>query len=185
MELRQISEFDPSIEKFSPDDFGRHLRDLIEEVKREEQKEKVLFLCIGTDRCTGDSLGPLIGHQLMRVKKRDWEILGTLHQPVHALNLKETMQQVEEAYGEYVVVAIDASLGRLRQVGRISVGRGAIQPGQGLKKDLKAVGDIYITGVVGICGRGSWFLQNTRLALVMDMAEAISIGIVSGLTAVP
>ena len=27
-------------------------------------KRGVVFLCIGTDRSTGDSLGPLIGHKL-------------------------------------------------------------------------------------------------------------------------
>ena len=39
----------------------------LEELIRQEflrGKEGVIFLCIGTDRSTGDSLGPLIGHKL-------------------------------------------------------------------------------------------------------------------------
>ncbi len=170
-------EFDPAIERFSPEAFGNHLRYLIEEVRQKEKKERVLFLCIGSDRCTGDSLGPLIGHKLNQRPTREWEVLGTLHEPVHALNLKETADCIRRKYAGYVVVAIDASLGQNRQVGRITMGRGAIRPGQGLKKELVSVGDVYITGVVGACGREPWILQNTRLSLVMDMADAIYTGI--------
>ena len=28
-------------------------------------KRPLIFLCIGSDRATGDSLGPLVGHQLL------------------------------------------------------------------------------------------------------------------------
>ncbi|MCD8054533.1 MAG: spore protease YyaC [Lachnospiraceae bacterium] len=172
-----MMEFDPAIEKFSPEAFGSHLRYLIEEVRQREKKERVLFLCIGSDRCTGDSLGPLIGHKLNQQPTREWEVLGTLHEPVHALNLRETADCIRRQYAGYVVVTIDASLGQNRQVGRITMGRGAIRPGQGLQKELVSVGDVYITGVVGACGREPWILQNTRLSLVMDMADAICTGI--------
>ena len=40
---------------------GRLLHRMIEEVRAEECRDGVVFLCIGTDRSTGDSLGPLIG----------------------------------------------------------------------------------------------------------------------------
>ena len=50
---------DFEIEKFA----GRFLHLLSEEMKL-KKKKNVLFLCIGTDRSTGDSLGPLIGYKL-------------------------------------------------------------------------------------------------------------------------
>ena len=37
---------------------------MIREELDKSGKDKVLLLCIGTDRSTGDSLGPLIGYQL-------------------------------------------------------------------------------------------------------------------------
>ncbi|MCD8125896.1 MAG: DUF1256 domain-containing protein, partial [Lachnospiraceae bacterium] len=67
--------------------------------------------------------------------------------------------------------------GQTRQGGRITMGRRANRPGQGLQKELVSVGEVYITGVVGACGREPWILQNTRLPLVMDMADAICTGI--------
>lgn len=33
-------------------------------LQAEREFREVIFLCIGSDRITGDSLGPLIGHQL-------------------------------------------------------------------------------------------------------------------------
>ena len=38
---------------------GRFLLLLMEEM-REKRKSEIVFLCIGTDRSTGDSLGPLV-----------------------------------------------------------------------------------------------------------------------------
>ena len=75
---------------------------------------------------------------------------------------------------DYVVVAIDASVGSPDHVGFATLGRGALQPGLGVSKDLEAVGDISITGIVG--GGGSpdpVMLQSVRLSMVMKMADCI------------
>ena len=163
---------------FSPLQFGRNLRQLIEERKRCEKKKEVLFLCIGSDRATGDSLGPLIGYKLERIAGFRHRIVGTLEQPVHAINLADTMQEIRFLYPEHLVIAIDASIGRQEQVGWISVGCGSLRPGQGVCKDLEQVGDIFITGVVGsnTC-REVRYLQSVRLASVMHLADCICEGI--------
>ena len=45
-----------------------------------------VYLCIGSDRVTGDSLGPLVGTLLLKVQPT-LPVIGTLTDPVHALNL--------------------------------------------------------------------------------------------------
>jgi putative sporulation protein YyaC len=146
--------------------------------KEEKQKEDVIFLCIGSDRSTGDSLGPLIGYKLELEQEFDLEILGTLQMPVHAVNLEQALMKLEEDYQDCVVVAIDASIGKREHVGWITLSEGPIRPGLGVSKQLGTVGDISITGIVG------WglkmeplLLQNIRLSLVMRMADCISQGI--------
>lgn len=138
----------------------------------------MIYLCIGSDRSTGDSLGPLVGHQLCRMAQAETLVLGTLSKPVHAVNLKATMDFIRRCYGNCLVVAVDASVGSEDHVGGITLGLGSIRPGLGVCKKLQAVGDIYITGVVH---SGSnlepELLQSTRLALVMELAECISSGI--------
>ena len=45
---------------------------------------ELVFLCIGSDRVTGDCLGPYIGHQLLdRLDLQDIYVYGTLKDPVH------------------------------------------------------------------------------------------------------
>ena len=38
----------------------------------------IIFLCIGTDRSTGDSLGPIVGHKLRNLKITNIFIYGSL-----------------------------------------------------------------------------------------------------------
>lgn len=170
--------------KFSPEVFGNQLGELINEVRRRTGKEKVIYLCIGSDRSTGDSLGPLVGHQLCRRwsdyrNTTDTMIIGTLKEPVHAINLRKTMEIIHRYYRDALVVAVDASVGCEKNVGGITLGIGSIRPGMGVRKRLDEVGDIYITGIVyGGSHPEPEILQSTRLSLVMEMAECICSGIV-------
>lgn len=177
MEYETISYYEPG-ECFSPEQFGKQLSELICEVQKEKQKKDVLFLCIGSDRSTGDSLGPLTGYMLE--KNHFPFVMGTLKDPVHAVNLEEAVTRLNTDCRDHVVVAVDASVGQKEHIGCITLGKGAIKPGLGVKKDLVAVGDIFITGIVGSSSRFEPFmLQNTRLSMVMELADCISRGIQS------
>lgn len=140
--------------------------------------QNLVFVCIGTDRSTGDSLGPLIGTRLLKYNFSDIHLYGTLDHPVHAMNLEETIKQIHETYYNPYIIGIDACLGQVSSVGCIQIGSGPLKPGAGVKKDLPSVGDIHLTGVVNVGGFMEYFvLQNTRLSLVMNMAEVMAKGI--------
>jgi len=141
-------------------------------------RRPIVVMCIGTDRSTGDSLGPLVGDMLSKWKLPGVHVLGTLEEPVHAKNLEEVMFKTSYQLPCAYMVAIDASLGILEHVGSISVGRGPIRPGAGLKKNLPPVGDMHITGIVNTGGFMDFLvLQSTRLSLVMRMADIIARGV--------
>lgn len=140
---------------------------------------QLIILCIGTDRSTGDSLGPLTGSKLSKAGLGQIQIYGTLDEPVHAVNLAETITLINAKYRHPFIIAIDACLGRTESVGYISIKEGSLQPGTGVNKDLPAVGDLHIIGVVNVGGFMEYMvLQNTRLNLVMKMADLISAGII-------
>lgn len=140
--------------------------------------KSIVFICIGTDRSTGDSLGPLIGYKINNLRYKNVHVHGNLDNPVHAKNLDEVMKQISAQYNRPIVIAIDACLGRMDHVGYINIGEGSIKPGSGVNKDLTPVGDVYITGIVNFGGFMDFLvLQNTRLSLVMKMADVISMGI--------
>lgn len=161
---------------FSAKEFAGQLCDFIDEALFVSGKEKILFLCIGSDRSTGDSLGPLVGHTLQKGCRAS--VLGTLAAPVHAMNLDKTMEYIEDYFSDSIVIAVDASVGRPAHVGYITLGKGSIKPGLGVSKNLKEVGDIFITGIVGSGGGDEPFLlQSTRLKVVVELAESICAGI--------
>ena len=120
-----ISYYDTS-GAFEAERFAAQLNRLIAEELRRQGKEGVIFLCIGTDRSTGDSLGPLIGHKLRRRRLKRAAVIGTLEKPVHAMNLDLYARYIRMHYPDYVVVAIDASVGSPDHVGFATLGRGAL-----------------------------------------------------------
>lgn len=138
----------------------------------------IVIVCIGTDRSTGDCLGPLVGFNIQE-ELSHFHVYGTLKNPVHAVNLEETLEFIKEKHRNPFIIAIDACLGRLKSVGFLQVAEGSIKPGAGVNKELPAVGDMHITGIVNVSGFMEFFvLQNTRLHLVMSMANIISKGLI-------
>jgi putative sporulation protein YyaC len=138
----------------------------------------LVFVCIGTDRSTGDSLGPLIGYKISGLSNKRIHVYGSLENPVHAKNLDEIMKRISQDCESPFVIAIDACLGSMDHVGYIGIGEGPIKPGSGVNKELPPVGDMFVTGIVNFGGFMDFLvLQNTRLFIVMKIADLISSGI--------
>lgn len=166
-------------EQFETDKLATRLYQMIAEEMKNQNKSGVLILCIGTDRSTGDSLGPLIGHKLKEKKIKNLQVFGTLERPVHAMNLDDYITVLKFNYPNHLVVAVDASVGNNEHVGYITLGKGSLRPGLGVSKDLNPVGDIFITGIVGGCANADpIMLQSIRLAVVMRLADCISESII-------
>lgn len=148
-----------------------------------------ILLCIGSDRSTGDALGPLTGSMLVErgfPEALDGStvprfpsstsvgvvVMGTLENPVHAVTLADAIERLRSSPA--VVLAIDACLGQSEHVGSVCAGWGPLRPGAGVNKDLPPVGDVHITGTVNVAGFMEYLvLQNTRLSIVMRLARMI------------
>lgn len=145
---------------------------------------ELVFLCIGSDRVTGDCLGPYVGYRLSQYQIPGIFVYGTLNQPVHAVNLSHITDSIASAHPSALVIAIDASLGEKRHLGYVSIGNGSLYPGAAVQKDLPPVGDIYITGIVNIAGILEYLtLQTTRLSTVITLADTITQGILGSFSA--
>ena len=139
------------------------------------REKDIVVVCIGTDRSTGDSLGPLVGTKLKEKRCKGFSIYGTLEEPVHAKNLQSTIKWIEQEYECPFIIGVDACLGKSTSVGYMTVAEGPVKPGAAVNKDLPNVGDIHITGIVNVNGfMEMMVLQNTRLSVVMNMADIIS-----------
>lgn len=142
----------------------------------------LVVICIGTDRSTGDCLGPLVGTALSKYANLPFHLYGTLEDPVHAMNLQETLDQVAATFDNPFIVGIDACLGQSSSVGCIQIVQGPLRPGAGVNKELPPVGDVHMTGIVNVGGFMEYFvLQNTRLSLVMRLSEIIASSLYSAI----
>ena len=143
---------------------AKHLTNSLMEILERD----AIFVCIGTDRCTGDSLGPLVGTMLSKYDLGDHIVYGTIKHPVHALTIEKTVAEIQEKYKGRQVIAIDAASGLFS--GYMRVKDEPILPGLGVGKTLPAIGDYSI--VATTCTKNENILY-TRLDLIFDMAEII------------
>ncbi|MGG7179204.1 spore protease YyaC [Clostridium paraputrificum] len=143
-----------------------------------KSNRSIIFLCIGTDRSTGDSLGPLIGYKLQCIKRKNFYIYGTLENPIHSKNLLTIMNRIHENFDDPYIIGIDACLGSFNNIGKVFIDHKPVLPGLAVSKDLPPIGEMSITGIVNISGSFEFMvLQNTRLYTVMSLADSISNGI--------
>lgn len=131
--------------------------------------DRINVMAIGSDRTTGDCLGPLVGEYLSGVGP--FVVYGTLDEPLHAANMGHIVGGVEG-----FTVAIDAALGS--PVGGVSVRRGALVPGAAFGRELPHVGDIAISALVCETGAlGFERLRSVRLGFVRDVAHTIAVAL--------
>lgn len=132
-----------------------------------------IIICIGTDRCIGDCLGPLVGSWLNH-EGFPLKVYGTIHQPIHALNLEKSVNDIKAEHPKSNILAIDACLGDINSIGQLHCRDYAIHPGKGVGKILPDVGDISIVGIVDSSDNSELFTsRNIRLSLIIDMARII------------
>ncbi len=161
---------------YAPAQFSRCLLAMMADHPKNQKKP--VIVCIGSDRVTGDSLGPLVGTYLHAHAAGRMHIYGTLNAPVHALNLKDAMRTIQRRHRDNLVIAVDASLGSKNHLGYITLSRQSLFPGAGVQKKLEAIGDISITGIISTAGAMSQLsLQTARLSTVISLADCIASGI--------
>ncbi len=137
----------------------------------------LILLCIGTDKITGDCLGPLVGSKLKQ-RNFPYPLYGTLEKPLHAGNLTEKLPQISTAHPNACVLAIDAAVGSKKHIGLISLSCQPLFPGKGVSRPLDPIGNISITGIINECSASSeMLLPYTSLYLVDKLAEYICKGI--------
>ncbi len=140
--------------------------------------DNMAIVCIGTDKCIFDTLGPLIGTMLTK-NGICLDVYGTLENPVHGMNVAERTREIKQKNYK-TVIAIDACLSNKTEQGIIEVRERPIRPGKGIGKSLPEIGDISIIGITGTSDKNiDELIENTRLSEVYEMAEVITAGILN------
>ena len=175
--LKKISYYHPD----SPYALMKFQNDLLHYLKIKHKKNQPLVIvCIGTDRATGDCLGPLVGQALL--PSPQYSVFGTLKEPIHAKNLNQTFKEIYSVCQNPFIIAIDSCLGYAQPVGCITLSPLPLLPGRGVSKQLPPIGQLSITGIVNVFSdsvSNESVIQNTRLHTVIKLADFITNGIKS------
>lgn len=133
-------------------------------------RSKLVFICIGTDRSTGDSFGPWVGTML---KEQGWlNVIGTLQSPCDSTRYEAEVWNIPRAL---TVIAIDACLGKVEEESSYLVAEGPLFPARAVGKRLPPIGDFSLEGIVApLSVKPYWSLQSASLYEVMGMARAIA-----------
>lgn len=151
----------------------------------EQNIENFIIFCVGTPKSVGDSLGPRIGTKLNNSENFGVPIYGTLDSPIHALNLKEKLAEIQTMHKGKKIIAIDASVGTPLLVGGVYIENKPLMTGRGVNKSLPTVGDYIIKGCMGIYEydvAATISNLNTSISFVDEMADIITKGIVGYLS---
>lgn len=136
--------------------------------------ENTVIVCIGTDRCIGDCLGPLVG-TFLKEKNFPLPVYGTISDPIHALNLEKRLNEIKLIHPKSNIIGIDACLGDSDCIGELQGRDYPIHPGKGVGKSLPDVGEASIIGIVDSSDNNEIFTNRTiRLNLIMEMGKVIT-----------
>ena len=144
-----------------------------------DKEKPPVIVCVGSDLAIGDSLGPICGSMLQyKTQGTGAYIYGTLASPVTAKEIAHLRAFLTHTHKNSQIIAVDAAVGEDGDIGLIKAGDSPLLPGAGAKKQLGAIGDISVLGIVAEKSVANYGLLNTtRLNLVYTMAEIISEGL--------
>lgn len=160
-------------------DFSVILREKI----RDLEISKLIFLCIGTDRITGDSFGPLVGYKLKYLfkKEENIEVIGNLENILCTHNINKIIDDIKNTYETPFLIAIDSALSNKTEIGKIVVSKSGMNVGSGLNRQNIYVGNMSIKGIVSRDLKNPKYnfrlLQNAPLHIIMNMADIVAQGI--------
>ncbi len=108
-----------------------------------------VFVCLGSALFCGDNLGPKIGHYLQEKLKGKCYVYGTLSATITAKEADIVCNTIKTLHPKSQIIAVDAALGNVNDIGLIKIYNDGIKPGLGVNKNLKKIGDVSIIAIIG------------------------------------
>ncbi|WNQ12420.1 spore protease YyaC [Paenibacillus aurantius] len=152
---------------------GTRLPRFLEMIRERTGERLPVLVCVGTDRSTGDSLGPLTGTLL---EEAGWpDVIGTLARPCDSSNLVERLKEIPAGRP---VIAVDCGVGA--SVGFFQASDRPLNPGQSMGKPLPPVGDYTVLAIVAENTANPYkVLGQASLYRVLTMAREITATVLS------
>lgn len=155
-----------------------NMPDMVDFVIREylnSGKDEIVIVNVGSDKCIGDCVGPIVGTLLSVSKSDKVHVYGSLDGTINAMNLRGELTKVSEHHPGAFVIGVDAGVGDCYKIGSVIVRDWALKPGKGVGKNLSSIGDISIVGVVADSDSPVPFVDlPISLGFVCELAKSIA-----------
>lgn len=106
---------------------------------------KIVFVCVGTPKIIGDSVGPKVGSFLTRL---GYNVYGTEKEPITSINIARYENLIRNRHSDDFVIGIDAAFGDKEDLGCIKVSEIGIRPGGAYNVNNKRIGDLGLLAIV-------------------------------------
>lgn len=165
--------------------YNKFMCDFYNEFKKiNNNYSELVFLCIGTDRMTGDCFGPLVGNRIKEAianNNINCIVYGDLENPLIYSDVDKSLKEIKKKCMNPCIIAIDAALSKESNIGKILVTKGGLRFGVAINKGRREVGNISIKAIIGknykTVNKNMQLLQNTSLNFVMSLVDIVSGGI--------
>ncbi len=102
-----------------------------------------IIACIGSTKILSDCFGPIVGQLLVDKYQIQATVIGTLYNPLHAVNLIPRMREAIELNPNGKIIAVDAFESKDNK-DSVKIINGGIKPGLASGKDLPRIGNLSI-----------------------------------------
>lgn len=128
-----------------------------------ENRDEIIYAGIGTDKDIMDCLGCLVG-TMVSEKLKYIKAYGTLEYPIHALNIRDRIDEINKKHPNAFIVGVDACLsGDMEEIGLNLYRDKPISAGKGVGKKLPQLGDVSIVSILGDVNSTFGASSNARL----------------------
>ena len=111
-------------------------------------ERETVVICIGSDRVSGDMLGPLVGSALREEDRLPCPVYGWGGESGNGLNREKYLEMIGRRHRGSRLISVDAALGKEEDVGKIRLKKGGVKAGGALERKGDRIGDVGVIGVV-------------------------------------
>lgn len=134
--------------------------------------QEIVIMCIGSDKVSGDSLGPTVGTLLINNINVNAYVYGKLGKTINSKNINEYVYFIKSRHKEATIIAIDACMGKREEIGSIKMSYNGIAAGLAVGRKAERVGDI---GIVGVVAEESMDNLNSLMEVPYDEVYSLSL----------
>ena len=104
-------------------DYKRFVWNFRNVFKENRENKNIIFLCIGTNKVIGDSIGPMVGTNLKNklnsnLKVNNIKVIGDMFNNISYSYIKKNKQSIEKLSKENFVIVIDSALSSEENIGK-------------------------------------------------------------------